>query len=186
MHRYLRSRKMVQLKSPNLFDTTYRMKISGRDIRHAGGQIDLDEEESARGPLSYRSHRIRYFLHSYSLFLVYGQSSRLGNWKNHQRLSNYRQAARVFSSSCTLCLPFYMSSIKKARIKLAIFCDGTHNAQRGCPSARGKDGKREREIETERRGEESDVYTRWMQRGVGACYTTGSEATGRNKKVCVD
>jgi len=61
------------IKSLNLLE--YYMKISGKDIRHAGGQIDLDEEENARGPLSYRSHRIRYFLHSYSLFLVYGQST---------------------------------------------------------------------------------------------------------------
>lgn len=87
------------------------------------------------------------------------------------------------SSSCTLCLPFYTSSIKKARIKLAIFCGGIHNAQRGCSSARARKGLRERRRE---RREEWCIHAVDATCGVGACYTTGSEATGRNKKVCVD
>lgn len=56
---------------------------------------------------------------SYSLFLVYGQSAE--QLKNRLRLSSHRQAAWVLSlalflSSRTFCLPFYMASIKKARI----------------------------------------------------------------------
>lgn len=81
----------------------------------------------------------------------------------------YSQAARgcfLFPSlsyflffSYILCLSFYTSPIKKASIKLAIFCRGIHNAQRGCSRARAKDGERS---EKEREGD--DANTRWMQR----------------------
>lgn len=122
---------------------------------------------------------------SYSLFLVYGQSAE--QLKNCLRLSSHRQAAwalslALFFSFCAFCLPFYTASIKKARIyktddllwEVYIQCATRVSSARGQRTARVR----------KRRGRYTHAVDAMCS--VGACYTTGSETTGRNKKVCVD
>lgn len=121
--------------------------------------------------------------------------------KNCQRLSSHRQAAlhllspplsSFLSSDPPVSLslshafhqPFCMSPVKKACTKLAIFCGGAHSAQRGCSQVRA----RETAKDDARRKETRRIRTHGGCNGqrVSACYTTGSESMGRNKKVHVD
>lgn len=108
-------------------------------------------------PLSDHSHRIRYFLHSYSLFLVYGQSA-----EQLKKLPAFVEP----SSSCvgSLSLSFSPSPsvssttslfirllLKKlVYIKLMIFCERyTYSGCRArAPAKDGKSAEKERTIHT--------------------------------------
>jgi len=124
MHRYSQQEDSV-IKSLNLLE--YHIKILGKDIRHAGGQIDLDEKRKRTHEGPWAIGRTGYVTSCIRILCFWYMDSRPATEKPaFVELST--SCTGLLSFSCTFCFPFYTSSIKKARIKLAIFCGCTHNA----------------------------------------------------------